>query len=238
MQTTTSNRQAAINSTQPGHQRLLRLTIVQAVLGIVALVFSLPLPAQSEPTTATTIVVLVYNYVGVPHSTLAAAERESNKILGVAGAQADFVECLEQPVAPASKNLCQMGWTAQTPGLRLISSINKFQQVEFAETAIPVLSTIYFEKVARRVHRENADADLSVFLGCVMAHELGHLLLSNPDHSAAGIMQPQWGSPQMRQALTGNLLFTRQQATRIQAKARLLASLRSAAGPAFPAAMP
>jgi hypothetical protein len=236
MQTTTSNRQAATSSTQPDYQRLLRLSLVRAALGLVFFVFSLPLHARSEPTTATTIIVLVYNYVGVPPSTLTAAERESNKILGVAGAQADFIKCLE-PVSPDSKDLCQKGWTAQTPGLRFISGINRFQEAEFAETAIPMLSTIYFEKVARRVHRENTDADLSVFLGCVMAHELGHLLLGNPEHSATGIMQPRWGSPQMRQALTGNLLFTPQQAARIQAKARLLASLRPG-GPTFPAATP
>jgi hypothetical protein len=234
MQTTTSNRQAVIDSTQPGYQRLLRLSLVQAALGLAFFVFSLPLPAQSEPMPTTAVVILVYNYVRISPATLAAAELQANNILGVAGVQADFIECWE-PVAPDSRDLCQKGWTAQTPGLRFISGVNKFQEAEFAETAIPVLSTIYFEKVARRVHRENADANLSAFLGCVMAHELGHLLLGNPGHSATGIMQPQWGSPQMRQALTGNLLFTRQQAVRIQTKARLLASLRPAAGPTFPA---
>jgi len=126
----------------------------------------------------------------------------------------------------------------QTPGLRLISGANKFQNAEFASTAILVFSTIYYEKVARRAHRESADADLPVFLGCVMAHELGHLLLGYPGHSATGIMQPQSGRPQIRQALTGNLVFTRQQAARIQAQARLLAGLRPAADPAFPQPTP
>jgi hypothetical protein len=148
--------------------------------------------------------------------------------LATAGSQADFVECLEQIVAPAAKDLCQRGWTTQTPGLRFISGSNKFQEAEFAETAIPVLSTIYYEKVARRAHRENADADLPVFLGCVIAHELGHLLLGHPGHSATGVMQPRWGHFQIHQALTGNLLFTHQQETRIQAQARVLASLHVA----------
>ena len=228
----------AARATQHGHQCVLRLGVVQAALGVVFLALSLPLHAQSEPAPATTITVLVYNYVHVSPAALAAAEREANKILGAAGAQAAWIECLDQPLAPDSKDLCQKGWTAQIPGLRLISGTNKFQDAEFASTAIPVLSTIYYEKVARRAHRDNADADLPVFLGCVMAHELGHLLLGYPGHSATGIMQSQWGHPQMRQALTGNLLFTRQQATRIQAQARLLASLRPAADPAFPPPTP
>jgi hypothetical protein len=233
MRTPSSNRQVATSSIPSSHQRRLRLTFVQAVLGLVALVFSLPLYAQSEPAPAMTIIVLVYNYVGVPHSTLVGAERVANRVLATARTQADFVECLEQSVAPASKDLCQRGWTTQTPGLRFISGSNKFQEAEFAETAIPVLSTIYYEKVARRAHRENADADLPVFLGCVIAHELGHLLLGHPGHSATGIMQPQWGRTQLRQAQTGNLVFTREQATHIKAQAGLLASLRIAES-AFP----
>jgi hypothetical protein len=236
MRTPISTRQVATSSIPSSHQRRLRLTLVRAALGLVALVFSLPLHAQSEPA-ATTIIVLVYNYVGVPHSTLVGAERVANRVLATAGTQADFVECLEQPVAPASKDLCQRGWTTQTPGLRFISGSNKFQEAEFGETAIPVLSTIYYEKVARRAHRDNADADLPVLLGCVISHELGHLLLGQSGHSATGIMQPQWGRTQLRQAQTGNLVFTREQATRIQAQAGLLASLRIAE-PAFPPPKP
>src|ERR1700720_3950007 len=178
---------------------------------------------QSEPAPATTITALVYNYVHVSRATLAAAEREANKILGAAGAQAAWIECLDQPLTLDAKDLCQRGWTAQIPGLRLISGSNKFQDAEFASTAIPVLSTIYYEKIAPRAHRDNADAGIPVFLGCIMAHELGHILLGDPVHSATGIMQAQWGHPQFHQALTGNLLFTRQQATRIQAQTRLLA---------------
>ena len=228
----------AARTTQHADRRTLRPGVVQVAFGVIFLILSLPLHARSEPAPATTITVLVYNYVHVSHATLAAAEREANKILGAAGAQAAWIECLDQPLTLDAKDLCQKGWTAQIPGLRFISGSNKFQDAEFASTAIPVLSTIYYEKIARRAHRENADAGLPVFLGCIVAHELGHILLGDPVHSATGIMQPQWGHPQFHQALTGNLLFTRQQATRIQAQARLLASLRPTSDPALPSSTP
>jgi len=229
----------AARTTQHVDRRTLCPAVVQVAFGVIFLILSLPLHARSEPTPATTITVLVYNYVHVSHATLAAAEREANKILGAAGAQAAWIECLDQPLTLDAKDLCQKGWTAEIPGLRFISGSNKFQDAEFASTAIPVLSTIYYEKIARRAHRENAaDAGLPVFLGCVVAHELGHILLGEPVHSATGIMQPQWGHPQIHQALTGNLLFTREQATRIQAQARLLASLRPTADPALPSSTP
>ena len=228
----------ASRTTQHTDRRTLRSAVVQVALGVIFLILSLPLHAQSEPAPATTITVLVYNYVHVSHATLAAAEREANKSLGAAGAQAAWIECLDQPLALDANDLCRRGWTAQIPGLRFISGSNKFQDAEFASAAIPVLSTIYYEKIARRAHRDNADAGLPVLLGCIMAHELGHILLGDPVHSATGIMQPRWGRPQFQQALTGNLLFTPRQATRIQARTRLIANLRPTADPALPPSAP
>jgi hypothetical protein len=161
----------------------------------------------------------------VPSATLVAAEGEANKILGGAGAHVDWVHCLDATPPRDKRELCDGGMTPQTPNLRLISGSNKFQEAEFGYTAIPVLITIYYEKIVRRAHRDSADAELPVMLGCVMAHELGHLLLRAPGHSAKGVMQPGWGAAQIHQALTGNLLFTKDQAVRIQSQARILASL-------------
>jgi hypothetical protein len=92
MRIPTSNRQVATSSIPSSHQRRLRLTLVQAALGLVALVFSLQLYAQSEPAPAMTIIVLVYNYVGVPHSTLVGAERVANRVLATAGTHLHWIK--------------------------------------------------------------------------------------------------------------------------------------------------
>jgi hypothetical protein len=128
----------AARTTQHVDRRTLRPAVVQVAFGVIFLILSLPLHTRSEPAPATTITVLVYNYVHVSHATLAAAEREANKILRAAGAQAAWIECLDQPLAMDAKDLCQKGWTAQIPGLRFISGSNKFQDAEFGSTAIPV----------------------------------------------------------------------------------------------------
>lgn len=190
-----------------------------------------PLLGRCQSPPAAIITVLVYNYVHVPHTTLVAAEREANRILGIAGARVDWIECQTKLKEAEPKDVCRRGWTAEIPGLRLIAGSNKHQDAEFASTAIPVLSTIYYEKIARRAYFENADVGLPVFLGCIVAHELGHILLGDPVHSSTGIMQPEWGHLQFHQAMTGNLLFTRQQATRIRAQGLSLASLRPTADP-------
>jgi hypothetical protein len=202
-----------------------RLGIVSTLMFLI--IFVAPLPGEGRSRPEATITVLIYNYAHVSKATLVAAEREANRILEIAGARVDWMEC-QTPLPEADpKDLCRRGWTAQTPGLRLIAGSNKHQEAEFASTAIPVLITIYYEHVARRAHREDADANLPLFLGCIVAHELGHILLADPVHSATGIMQPKWGHLQFQQAVRGKLIFTGQQATHIRAQAHLLASLRS-----------
>jgi hypothetical protein len=198
-------------------------TPIAAIAGACLALF-MPLHAQSGPRSATTVTVLVYNFVDVPPGILVAAERHADKILRLAGAKVEWVSCPHDN-APDSQEPCGRGWAMQTPGLRLISGVNRFQSMQLGHTAIPIYSTIYYERITDRAHRDHADSDLPIFLGCVIAHELGHLLLRSPDHSAKGIMQPVWGTAQVHQALTGNLLFTADQAVRIKSQAHFLASL-------------
>jgi hypothetical protein len=60
----------------------------------------------------------------------------------------------------------------------------------------------------------------SQILGIAIAHELGHLLLDLPGHSAEGIMRGEWGLRDLRNATFGMLLFTLQQAEVLRANAR------------------
>jgi hypothetical protein len=48
----------------------------------------------------------------------------------------------------------------------------------------------------------------ATFLGVVMAHELGHLLLGINAHSSTGIMRPVWNDDDLVAASKGNLYFT------------------------------
>jgi hypothetical protein len=188
------------------------------------LICAQPIQAQTDPDSNATVIVRVYDFVGVPSNILLAAERHADEILRTAGAKVDWVPCPTNN-APDSPELCRSGWSAQTPGLRFIGGANKYQGAQFGSTAIPLYSTVYYERVTARARRDRVDADLPVFLGCVIAHELGHLLLRSPGHDPRGIMQAQWGPTQLHQALIGNLLFTKDQATRIQSQAHILASL-------------
>jgi len=199
--------------------RISRTLATLAVLS--ATIFSINSRADESPVTIT---ILLYNYAEVPLSTVAIAEGEASKILASAGAQVEWVHC-PRMTAPNASELCRGGWTPQMPGLRLITGTNKFRDAEFAHTSIPVLVTVYYEKVLRRAQRDNSTPEVPVLLGCVMAHELGHLLLQSPSHSSRGIMQPQWSAMQIRQMFMGKFQFSHEEAIRIQSQARILASL-------------
>jgi predicted aspartyl protease len=167
--------------------------------------------AAHQPSSAVNI--LVYNYANVPAAVLSTAQREASRILGASTVELNWVEC-----APASttNQKCLHGWTKQSPGLRLITGFNKYQDREFGHADIPVLATIYYEKLVQRVHAESADSDLGIVLGALMAHELGHLLLEDSRHSTVGVMEPCWGRAQISSARGGKLLFTAQQATTLR----------------------
>ena len=58
--------------------------------------------------------------------------------------------------------------------------------------------------------------EAGVTLGVVMAHELGHLLLGSHNHSARGVMKPQWSRDDLMKAYFGGLGFNREQIKRIR----------------------
>ena len=79
---------------------------------------------------------------------------------------------------------------------------------------------IFYDRVKELTHkRETADAlDARIslctgqILGEVMAHEIGHILLNLPSHSATGIMRGPWNRRDLQDAAYGQSLFTPEQA--------------------------
>ena len=63
-------------------------------------------------------------------------------------------------------------------------------------------------------------ANEGVILGHVIAHELGHLLLGEPGAHSAGVMKHAWDTNHVHDARNGRLLFTPEQALRMQAALR------------------
>jgi hypothetical protein len=82
-------------------------------------------------------------------------------------------------------------------------------------TANGSVAQVFFKQVQEFAHMY--EVDLGTLLAHVIAHEIGHVLLSPNAHSPTGVMQPYWGKALVRDAATGTLTFTEAQAARIRA---------------------
>ena len=183
--------------------------------------------ADSSPA----IRVRVNNYTQASPTILAGAEREAGRILGNAGLQTMWLECPAGHSAADPQDPCGEPLEATDIALRVLSEStqNKFQDTAFGFAVVPVLASVYYDYVAHLARSDDAEFEIPIILGCVIAHEIGHLLLGSNSHSTSGIMQGHWERGQIRQAVTGNLLFTPEQAKLIQAETQKRMSLHTSA---------
>ena len=160
------------------------------------------------------------NYTQASPAPLAGAEREAGRILGKAGLQTVWLDCPAGQSSVDSLDPCRQPLEATDIALRVLSQStqNKFQDTAFGFAVVPILASVYYDYVAHLARSDDAEFEIRIILGCVMAHEIGHLLLGSNSHSASGIMQGHWERGQIRQAVTSNLLFTPEQAKLIQAE--------------------
>ncbi len=178
--------------------------------------FALSEPAFAiEENSGSTITVLVDNYSQAAPGVLTAAEYE-------AGLQTVWLDCPLRALAPAPPGFCQKAPEATDLRLRILSAPirNTFQDSVFGFTVHSVLASVYYEYAVLRAKSDDAEFEVPIILGCVIAHELGHLLLGSNGHSRTGIMEPRWEPKQVRQLMMGRLLFTPEQSKLMRAQAR------------------
>ena len=101
---------------------------------------------------------------------------------------------------PDPEGPCQRAPEATDIRLRILAApIQKvFQDPVFGFAVHPVLASVYYDYAVRRAKSDDAEFEVPIILGCVIAHELGHLLLGSNGHSVTGIMQPRWEAKQVR----------------------------------------
>jgi hypothetical protein len=196
----------------------LSFVVVVGLTGVTAFVFPEPSFA-GESGHSPTLTVLVYNTAQASPALLAAAESEAGRILGVAGVRAVWVDCLDQHSAADALELCHQAREPTDVVLRVLPGHiqGRFQDTLFGFVFPPALASVYYEYAGRLA---STDREISIMLGCAIAHELGHLLLGPNSHSGGGIMHGEWGPKEIQLALMGRLLFASQQAKLIQVEVR------------------
>jgi len=85
-----------------------------------------------------------------------------------------------------------------------------------SETRAGRLAYVFYDRVEQFAHYFRTDR--GAVLGAAIGHELGHMLLPTPSHSAKGLMRPAWLLQEFQQLARGWLLFTPEQAQVIRAR--------------------
>ena len=185
------------------------------------LVWAFPkLTVADEPTA----MILVYDYARVSPAILAAAEREAGRILDAAGVRITWVECPLWATTARAAGPCWRRLKSTGLMLRVLPppAQHSLKADVFGFAISSNIASVYYDYAVRlAVEEANVEFDARIILGCVIAHELGHLLIGPNSHSSAGIMRSPWGQKQVQQALAGALLFTPEQARVMQAQVRV-----------------
>jgi hypothetical protein len=137
-----------------------------------------------------------------------------------------WLDCLDRDSAADLQELCHKGREPIDVVLRVLPGHiqSRLQDTLFGFAFPPALASVYYEYAGRLA---SSDTEISIMLGCAIAHEVGHLLLGPSSHSAGGIMRGEWGPKELQLALMGRLLFASQQAKLVRAEARRRMSLQT-----------
>lgn len=204
-----------------------RSWFLAASVALAATLFPMQILAaeQDNPT----IEVRLYNYGSLPRGHLVSAMRTSQYVLGKAGLKMEWVEC---PIRAEDRNAyprCRRPRHQAALVLKIVPDNvdrrsrlpkNAFGLALVPEDGSQGTNAYIFSRRVERLAAANPEISVAVVLGCVAAHEIGHLLLGSNAHHRSGIMTAGWYAADLRRAATGDLLFTKEQGAQLQKEAR------------------
>jgi hypothetical protein len=182
------------------------------------------------PETGLQIEVHIYNYSAVSQEMLARAERESARVFERVGVAMTWLDCPLNSREAIRNRACSLPDAPTTLALRLLSNpmadrLGIGGDI-FGSALLPtnegfgVVANVYADRT-----RELADRrEFEVILGWVIAHELGHLLLGEHGHTAAGIMHARWRARDLKPSGQAAMLFLPGEGKRIRAQVRARAA--------------
>ena len=141
-----------------------------------------------------TIRVRVNDYTQASPAILAGAEREAGRILGKADLQTAWSDCSAAHSTADPQDLCGEPLGANDIALRVLSEStqNKFHDTVFSFAVVPVLASVYYDYAAYLARSDNAEFEIPIILGCVIAHEVGHLTALTDTAARATFFDDAW----------------------------------------------
>jgi hypothetical protein len=163
--------------------------------------------------------VRVYDYAHVGRGTLIAAEKQAARIFRQAGLDMSWCSVPAGTAESLTDSICGQPAGRARLNLRIVPRLKVAPGMTTDSTmgfAVGIIATVSYYAVQNTVPRGRAmPTDI---LGCVIAHEIGHLLLGPNSHAPTGIMMGEWSAKVLRGAGQGRLVFTPQQGELIRAE--------------------
>jgi hypothetical protein len=179
--------------------------------------------AAAESDGAQQITVRIHNYAQVESSVLVKAERTTDDILNEAGVHVVWLDCWARQI-PAKERVCEipMGSTDLILNLLPQSMSRRFHMrigalgVALEDAAGGVGSDAWIFCDLVKDAGAHGQLNQPVLLGTVIAHELGHLLLSTNSHSAFGLMRENWSGKELSAVERRAMYFSSSESERIR----------------------
>jgi hypothetical protein len=180
-------------------------------------------PAEGPPDHARHLQVSIFNDAQVDADTLAEAQSRASAIFSHSGIEVDFLVCAAadpndySPSRTACSDLAYPSHLSIRIRLHALSlGSDVFGQAFVDASGRGLYSNVYFQNLSRGLRQP--DLSQGEMLGCVIAHELGHLLLGTKSHSPSGLMQARWDASTLRIAARSSLLFTEAQSSILRSR--------------------
>ena len=162
-----------------------------------------PALAGRTPASPVTLIVRVYDGVGLASRDLNEATRVATDILRAGGVDVRWKNCPRTAAGP-DRSDCRRPLASNEAVVRLIPAATSMtrEPAALGFTLLDtggrraVLSTVFMNRVADVARR--ARVDEPQLTGRAMAHELGHLLLGTSGHAASGLMRAFWSDDTLR----------------------------------------
>ncbi len=175
------------------------------------------------------MMVEIFDYAQVPHGTLQQSEQVTSSIFARAGVNLVWMDCT--PGAEPQPDPECSGLIGPTRlGVRILPRVRVVKGMTGDATAgytVGYLTAVSLDWA--QTASANDLGSVPDFLGCAIAHELGHVLLGTHSHSLVGLMGARWGTQVLQTAGQHSLLFAPEQAAAIRAE--VMARARPSAAP-------
>jgi hypothetical protein len=179
--------------------------------------------AKDRDTGPTGLRVSVFNDANVTEIKLLQAEAVASRVFARSGVLVEWINCHRQNETKEEQAECAEANLRHLQIRILFKSLNRKQSTQ-STFGISYLDGDGTGGYADVFYAGLADVEeagrpgSAMFLGVVMAHELGHLLLGINAHSSTGIMRPVWNDDDLVAASKGKLCFTEMQGQILRAR--------------------